>query len=204
MYMRFSGMRRAYYLVVNKNDDTLYSERIAYQKSVADEMLEKARRIITAPNPPAKISDDPTWWKCRFCDHSDVCHSGAMATLTCRTCLHATAELDGDARWSCNYHKKSLTMEEQAAGCSAHRYIPSLVTFASPVDASADSNWVEYELKDGQKFRNGDLENAGFTSADIARHGSTVVNHRDAVGATLLHTFNGSKEDAQTPSPFDV
>tara|TARA_R110000824_G_scaffold82382_2_gene206469 strand:+ start:8412 stop:9536 length:1125 start_codon:yes stop_codon:yes gene_type:complete len=195
VYMGFSGMRRAYYLTVNKNDDSLYSEFVEYKEGVDAEMIEKARRIISSANPPAKLSEDPSWWKCRFCDHSTVCHSTeTLPTLTCRTCLHATPETEhgDDSIWSCKLHKvDSLTFSQQVDGCIGHRFIPSVVDFASPVDADEDKNFVEYELRDGgERFRNGDLENGGFSSSDMKRHGSSIIEHRDEIGAALRRAFD--------------
>lgn len=166
MYMSWSKMKRAFYLMVNKNDDTLYSERVKYDSSIAKGLTEKARRIITSQNPPAKISEDPSWYKCKFCDFPEACHRDKQPTVTCRTCLHSTPETDGeDGRWSCNFHDiKSLTKPVQTAGCYEHRYIPKLVTFAVAVNASADENYVEYELPNGRKFRNGRLVDGGFSS----------------------------------------
>ena len=170
VYMKFSGMKRAFYMTVNKDNDELYSERVKFKSSVSTEMLEKARRIITAANPPAKISEDPSWYKCKFCDFPETCHRSKMPTLTCRTCLHSTPETDGDdARWSCAHRKiDSLSAELQASGCYDHRYIPKLIKFATPVDASTEKNFVEYELPDGRRFRNGYIaDGGGFESAAI-------------------------------------
>ncbi|QDP46553.1 MAG: hypothetical protein Unbinned4098contig1000_13 [Prokaryotic dsDNA virus sp.] len=170
LYMKFSGMRRAFYLAVNKDNDELYSERIKYDSSVAKENLEKARRIITSQNPPAKISEDPSWYQCKFCDYPETCHRKKMPTLSCRTCLHATPEVDGEnGRWSCAYRDiKNIPKELQAKGCYDHRYIPKLITFAEVVDASSEKNYVEYELPDGRRFRNGYIaDGGGFESSAI-------------------------------------
>jgi len=205
VYMSLSGMRRAFYLVVNKNDDTLYSERVTFDANVAKEMLEKAARIIRSQNPPAKLSDDPTWWKCRFCDFSSTCHEGSLPDLHCRTCLHATPETDGDEpRWSCAVHGRDLPFDAQLRGCISHRYIPSLLEFADTVDANAEKNFVEYAIHGTDaRFRNGDLENGGFTSADIKRYGAKVAEREDKLGAELRRTF-GARLEEERETPFDV
>ena len=37
-----------------------------------------AGRIIFAPRPPARISDDPDWFECRLCPHHDTCHGDRL------------------------------------------------------------------------------------------------------------------------------
>ena len=207
VYMKFSGMRRAYYLAVNKNNDELYSERIKFDSKVTEEYFEKARRIIESKNPPAKISEDPTWFKCRFCDHQKVCHQQEeLSTLTCRTCLHATPVTEKEnSTWSCALHDvDSLSTKQQASGCMGHRFIPSLVDYAETVDASEDKNYVEYALPSGERFRNGDLESGGFTSQDMKKHGSDVVKHRDDVKSILRKEFDGRCDDDLPRTPFEV
>jgi hypothetical protein len=198
LYMHLSGMTRAYYLVVNKNNDELYHERVRYDDAVAVEMLEKARRIITGPTPPPRISESPAYYKCGWCDFADVCHQTSLPLVHCRTCLHATAELDGDSRWSCALHKSDRTLDEQAAGCAGHRYIPSLLgALARPVNADSEANWVEYELlKDGTLFRNGDqswLTGAGFSSESIRVNGEQLAGKIDQTAAALRSMFVDSE-----------
>lgn len=144
VYMHLSGLRRAYYLAVCKDTDEIYGERVRYDKAAAERLLGRARRIITAAEPPPRISEDPEFWQCRFCDYAPVCHGHKLPEVNCRTCAHVTPELDGDRRWSCALWKEDLPLPTQKAGCTGHRYIPALVPLRV-VDASAEENWVEYE-----------------------------------------------------------
>ncbi len=64
IYMHGLGLTRAYYMAVNKNDDSLYGERIEYDKEDAEAILDKARMIIEANTPPARISEKPDWYQC--------------------------------------------------------------------------------------------------------------------------------------------
>lgn len=162
MYMHWSGLERALYLAVCKDDESLYAERVAYRKEIAERMAERARRIVFAQEPPAGISDDPTWYACKFCDFFELCHgrleeSGGLGPARlpdahCRTCLHATPEADGEARWTCAKwpddagKPSTIPVEGQRQGCPAHRYIPALIPWAAVADASDDGD-VLYELK---------------------------------------------------------
>jgi hypothetical protein len=72
--------------------------------------------------------------------------------------LHATPELDGQGRWSCNSHGVDLSTNEQRKGCSRHRYIPILLAkTALPADSTEDYG-VVYKTPEGKQFVNGNPE----------------------------------------------
>ena len=147
VYMLLTEISRAMYLAVNKNTDDLYVERIELDRAYATQLLEKAYRIIFAPNPPARINEDPAWYQCRLCDHANVCHGREAAEVNCRTCLHATPVEGG---WHCARHDKALTEVDQRTACDKHLYLPSLIP-GEQRDAGED--WVEYVLPDGNHWR---------------------------------------------------
>lgn len=166
VYMALTGMDRAYYLAVNKNDDSLYGERVRFSQAAADAILAKAERIIASDRPAARISDDPAWFECKFCDHHAVCHTPAAPPANCRTCIHSTPELNGAARWRCVAHRQDLSLDEQLTGCPSHAYIPDLLaTWADPIDAHGAS--IEYRSKlSGGTFLNGPGD-AAYSSAEL-------------------------------------
>ena len=90
IYMHLTGISRAMYLAVNKDNDELYVERVEADRACAENLLSKAQRVIFAETPLPRISEDPSWYQCRLCDHADVCHGKQAAEINCRTCLHAT------------------------------------------------------------------------------------------------------------------
>lgn len=172
VYMRWTqdlygadGCKRALYLAKNKDCDDLYSERIEYDAEAAQAMIDKALSIIKATEPPQGISTDSTFYLCRFCDYHSLCFGQDVPQATCRSCAHATPELDGDARWSCAHHHADIPLEAQREGCDSHRFIPILLSrIAHPVDA--DDNGVTYETPTGQRFTNG-VPPTGVTSKEI-------------------------------------
>lgn len=168
-YMAWAGLERALYVSVCKDDDRLHLERVDIDKAAVEQIFARAERIIASPVPPDGISTDPAWYECKWCDHRDLCHGQAAPLPTCRSCTHATPEMDGAGAWSCARHSgKRLTVAEQKTGCQAHRYIPILLkNIAETVDASDKDNWVKYRLKeDGAEFVNG-APPAGFESVEI-------------------------------------
>lgn len=168
-YMAWAGLERALYVAVCKDDDRLHLERIDADKDAARLLMEKAQRIIDAPTPPERMSDDPAWYECKWCEHRDLCHGTAAPLPTCRSCSHSTPEPGGT--WTCARHQgTTLSVPEQKQGCQAHRVIPVLLSnWAEPVDASEVDNWIKYRLKAHEgEFTNGHPPE-GFTSEELHR-----------------------------------
>lgn len=176
-YMRLSGLTRAFYLAVDKDNDELYSERIRLDTTFADDLIAKAKRIIEAPEPPERISADPSFYKCKWCDNYEHCHQlddlHLFVRANCRTCAHATPDTSGsNADWRCSRHGNDIIpFDFQRTGCDAHVFIPTLVN-ADLVDANQEENWCEYRLPDGRTFRNGTGHHA---SKELAAAGIAII-----------------------------
>ena len=165
-YMAWTGMTRALYCAVCKDDDRLHLERIDFDQAAAEQLFAKAQRIIDAAEPPARISERADWYQCKLCDHHAACHGTAVALPTCRSCAHVTPIADGE--WHCARHNQRLSVAEQKSACQSHRYIPALLAnFADAVDADTEANWVKYRHRaTGHEFING-LPWEGFESDEI-------------------------------------
>jgi hypothetical protein len=150
------GLTRCLYLVVNKNDDTLYSERIEYDAEFCIRILAKAERIVNAQEPPARISEKPDYYACGFCRHAVVCHYEGFPRTTCRSCISSTPEMGGDAAWSCDLHNKPLSFDEQKRGCGDHLFDPALVPFEQ-VDSSEELRTITYKTPDGGTWVDGEV-----------------------------------------------
>jgi hypothetical protein len=127
VYMGLTGMERAMYFVTNKETDEIYSERIHFDKDGFAALIARAAKIIFAPEPPARISEDPAWYECKFCPFHAQCHGEARPRPTCRSCAHSTPTETG--AWSCEFYGQEMDVESQRASdhCPEHRYIPSLI-----------------------------------------------------------------------------
>lgn len=201
LYMRWTqqiwgddGCHAALFVVVNKDTDDLYSERIKYDKTAADALVTKAILIISHSEPPQRLSNDPTWYECKFCHHNAICHGDAVPAVSCRTCAHSTPEMGGNTgRWSCAKHGADLSTDQQHKGCGSHRYIPVLLhRMGTPVDA-IDAG-VVYQTTDGKTFINGDKPQ-GFTSQEI--HSMTHKQDISAIAndkfvQDMRHQFGGT------------
>jgi len=143
--MHLSGLQRCAFIAVNKNDDSIYMERVKYDAAVGIQLVAKAESIIFADKPPAKLNNDPSFFLCRFCDYKHVCHEGKPPLVNCRTCAHATPEQGADGAWGC---AKGLPMPTP---CKAHLFNP----YAMPWEVrDASPDWVEYVTEEGEVIRN--------------------------------------------------
>lgn len=152
--MHAFGLTRALYLVVNKNDDSRYAERIEYDAEYCLRAIAKVERLIRLHEPPSRISEDPEFFGCRFCKRHAVCHEGAFPRVSCRSCLHSTPEMGGDAHWSCARWSKPLSVDEQKAGCGAHLTLPGLVP-GEMIEADEEAEVIRYRLRNGEEWVDG-------------------------------------------------
>lgn len=161
IYMHWSGLTRALYIVVNKDNDEIYTERVEYDKDFALGLIAKAKAIIESAEPPAKLSDDPSWFECKFCDYHAMCHAQEIPGVNCRTCAYSTPVMTGHGAWTCGrYDNAEIPQDAQREACAGHRYIPILLErCAKPVDTEGDA--VVYEMSNGGRFINGDPDEFG-------------------------------------------
>lgn len=128
-YMGGLGLSVCLYLAVNKNNDAIYAELIAfdYKMYVAD--IERARTIVYINTPPKKISNSPAWHICRICEARFVCHKIPdnskeirQPMRNCRTCIYSKP-VAGD-QWACGFYDGAiLSKEKQILGCGQYTQI---------------------------------------------------------------------------------
>jgi hypothetical protein len=119
IYMKFLNLTRTLFIVVNKNDDNIYMERIKYDKNKADKLVRKAESIILSEGIPDKPFK-PTWYECRFCDAATICHGDSEPEVNCRTCQFIDIENEG--KWSCSHYGLELSTEQQRMGDKCKSY----------------------------------------------------------------------------------
>lgn len=148
--MGLSKITRALYLAKKKATDELYAERIKFVEEEYQNILDRAERVIKSAEPLERCSEKPDYYKCKWCDAAKLCwgtEGVPLPRVTCRSCCHATPELDGECRWSCAKHGRDLSVADQTAACADHLLLPGLVNFADPVDSGDD--WIKFKNRDG-------------------------------------------------------
>lgn len=158
-YMGLTEMKSALYFATNKDTDDIYTERVKFDKDAFDRLHVRAERIIKANEPPLRISEDPSWYQCKFCSMHGLCHGTEAPEVSCRSCAHSTPNIE-TGEWDCARGHKCNGIVPSI--CSDHRYIPILLEkFATMVDANETDNWVRYKnTLTGNEFYNGDLSSA--------------------------------------------
>ena len=158
VYMHLTGVTRALYVAVCKDTDALHIERVPADTAMGERLLEKARRIVFAQHPPERISADPAWFQCRFCDHHGLCHGDDAPAVTCRSCLHSTPLSKTRLALQARQDRRRLALldpaldpTDQRRACPKHLFIPDLVP-GEVTDAGED--FVSYRMRDGAAWTN--------------------------------------------------
>ncbi len=120
VYMHKFDITRHYLTCSSPGERTTVSVRTNYNRDHAESFLRKAKDIIVSDQPPTRLSEDKTYYLCKWCDYFPVCHDITPMATNCRTCVHSYPEKD--SAWSCNKHG-AISLEKQRIGCSDHKVI---------------------------------------------------------------------------------
>jgi len=189
-YMHLADIDRALYYAVNKDTDELHIERIERDPAEGERILARAQKIVTASEPPLRLSEDPDYFECKWCRFKPQCHGTEAPEVNCRTCAHSTPTLAGDAQWTCGKTNRPgvIPINVQRAGCASHLYIPPMLDrIGKPVDG--DESSVVYESEHG-RFVNGPPP--GFSSAEIR-----AAEHKDMLCDPGVQSIKGQFEQAR-------
>jgi len=122
LYMHEFKMKRHYLTASTPGARQWTSVRTDYDEKAALFYLERAERIIASNNPPPRIAQNPSDFRCKWCSHTDVCFKEEPGQVGCRTCRHSYAGAKGT--WVCELHSKVLDRDAQIDACGDHDYIP--------------------------------------------------------------------------------
>lgn len=123
-WMQMCGYGRAFntqyglYCAINKDDDDIYFEFLELDWNLAILMEKKAADIIGSQLPPPRISDQPSWFECRYCNFNEICHYNKTVEINCRSCKMAVPVEKGE--WYCNQWKAKIPKDAILKGCSQH------------------------------------------------------------------------------------
>jgi hypothetical protein len=163
-YMHGMDIDRALYVAVCKDDDRLHVERVERDRAVAEKYIERGARIALAERMPPGISDDPSWYECKFCPARDMCHGSRKTTeINCRTCAHSTPS--GDGQWRCaRWGDETIPSDAQRIGCGSHVFHPDLVPWQLH---DSGIEWVALWEIDGAMVANGEADANVYSSREI-------------------------------------
>ena len=161
VYMHGTDIKRALYLAVCKDDDRIYTERVKYDKKVAEDAIIRGKRIAMSDRMPEPVSADPSWYQCKFCPAHSFCHKAEPTKrVNCRTCAHSTAMPDSTFR--CERHDADAIPEDfQHEGCVDHILHPDMVPWV--MEGSENGHSVKWKIGD-KWIVNGE---GGYKSSEI-------------------------------------
>ena len=116
MYMRESGLKRGLFLSRCKDDDQIYTEWLEHDQYYTNNLVDRAKNILSQETAPPKIYDTPDFYKCKMCSAKDVCHSNAELPKNCRTCTNMNFNRNENT-WTCQKHNVELNTTGQREGC---------------------------------------------------------------------------------------
>lgn len=114
-YGPFYNLDYGLYCAVNKNTDEFHFEWLRLDRTVGALHVEKAGRLIYSQIAPPKISETPTFFKCKFCHFSGICHSNHIPDKNCRSCKFASPVENGE--WFCSMFGNDIPRDFVPKGC---------------------------------------------------------------------------------------
>ena len=163
VYMLGTGLDRALYVAVCKDDDRIYTERLHLDKEAAQKLVDRGRRITLSDRMPEPLSTNPTWYECKYCAGHDQCFgSKTTKQVNCRTCAHSSAL--SDSTWHCAKWDDLIPVEAQHAGCESHVLHPDLVPWERKESAS---EWQAIYIVNGKQLVNGEPGDVVYSSKEL-------------------------------------
>ncbi|MGL5734039.1 MAG: hypothetical protein ACRCYS_04155 [Beijerinckiaceae bacterium] len=117
VYMHYLGLPWALYMAVNKDNDELYLEIVYYKAELALSYVDRARGIIYAKDAPPRLTNDPSWFECRYCPNREICHYEDSPQKNCRSCAFSAPIETGE--WRCHNYHQDIPRSFMLKGCDA-------------------------------------------------------------------------------------
>lgn len=97
-----TGIRYCIYMIENKNDSDITFKVIELDWNYGAQLEKKAEQIIFSVEPPPRISEQPSFYNCKYCHLAGICHHGEKPEKNCRSCRNAKPV--ENAKWQCSLH----------------------------------------------------------------------------------------------------
>lgn len=156
IYMLGTKLTRALYFAVCKDTDEIYCERVKFNKEEAEQLLKRAKYIISTSEPPPRISSRPDYYECNYCSAKEICWGGKKALpipeKNCKQCCYSTPDLE-QGGWQCEKGKWQSKSPNYLKVCDEHFCLPGLFPFAKPVDYT--DGMIVFENDDGRQWHHG-------------------------------------------------
>lgn len=195
IYMYCSHTTRHFLTVETPGGRNYLSVRTEYQKTKAENIIDKAKSIIFDNwSKPARISDKPEFYKCKWCDYSNICHDGDFPLVNCKTCRYSEPINDGKRK--CLSKDEIILESNYYSPCKDHVYNPALLN-AKLIEQQRGG--AIYQTESDFKFANfpitempalKDNLDAIYCSEDLFKKIKNVNNFKKEIIA-VQQAFNG-------------
>ena len=146
MYMHAQDLSSAVYMVFTPGLLDCVTVSVKRDLTYAHSLHEKAKRIIFCKdlNELQKVSEDINHPDCFFCSSKKICYKKKLPNISCRTCIHASPDSEGEAgNWTCKFHGKKLDDFEVCS--KGHLYHPQFFSsWAVVQDIADDESWIKF------------------------------------------------------------
>jgi hypothetical protein len=105
------------YVCSGKNDDDLDIEVLKLDWELGNSEIAKAEVIVSQYFPPRRLSENPSYYECKWCPALGICHLNETPKVNCRSCKFAQPVADG--KWMCHNYQQIIPKEFLIKGCPA-------------------------------------------------------------------------------------
>lgn len=128
LYMHYSGLRRAFFIVMNKEDSQLYVEMVNFKEEISKANIEKAKRILITHKPEGSVNlPKADTNECEFCPYKWICYAprqsselmpydiSLQSAVTCRSCSYF--KMSDDLMPFCNHSAHVAPLKRLDRAC---------------------------------------------------------------------------------------
>ncbi len=109
------GIKFGLYMIENKNDSDITFKIIELDWNLGAQLEKKAESIIFSKEAPPRISENPSFFNCKYCHHKPICFDGEVPERNCRSCRNASPV--EDAQWKCALHDAIIPQDFIPIAC---------------------------------------------------------------------------------------
>lgn len=119
---KYGRIDYALFYGVNKNTDENDIEFIALDHTIGNDHIKIAEDLTQQYYPPEKLSNDASFFQCKWCAMYEICHHKGQVWQNCRSCRFAQPVADG--KWFCHNFQKEIPKDFLIKGCGSWESLP--------------------------------------------------------------------------------
>ena len=73
VYMHYMDLKKSCFVAINKNDSSIHSEIIEYDRMCAEYYINRGKEIVEMKSEPERKYKSKAFWKCKLCQYRNIC-----------------------------------------------------------------------------------------------------------------------------------